>query len=131
MIGVDTNVLVRFLSADDPVQYPFALKFFESRTPADPAFVSAVTLAETVWVLRRSHGFSVAEIMGAVRLLLDSGDFVIEGRDDLEAIRQEGANPSQIADYLVAHLGRKAGCSHTVTFDKRAAAHVHGMELLA
>ncbi|NJR13735.1 MAG: type II toxin-antitoxin system VapC family toxin [Phyllobacteriaceae bacterium] len=53
MIGIDTNVLLRLLVIDDPVQNALARTFFESRTIEDPAYVSAITLAEPSWSLRR------------------------------------------------------------------------------
>jgi predicted nucleic-acid-binding protein len=131
MIGVDTNVLVRLLTADSPEQHEATVRFFSERTPTDPAFVSAVTLAETAWVLRRTYGFTAAEISRSFGALLNSNDLVVEGADNLEAVRSGTARPSQIADFLVVHLGSRAGCSHTVTFDRRAAKSIAGMELLA
>src|SRR5689334_20464759 len=131
MIGVDTNVLVRFLTADSPEQHGATVTFFAERTASDPAFISAVTLAETAWVLRRTYGLTPLEITESFKALLDSNDLVIEGAGDLEAIRSGAAKPSQIADFLIVHLGSKAGCSHTVTFDQNAARRIPGMELLA
>jgi predicted nucleic-acid-binding protein len=131
MIGIDTNVLLRLLTADDARQHEAALGFFKERSSASPAFVSAVTLAETVWVLRRSYRFTPEEIRSGLSQVLDSDDFVVEARESVEFIRQEGANPIHLGDYLVAHLCKKAGCAHIVTFDRRAANSVPGMELLA
>jgi predicted nucleic-acid-binding protein len=131
MIGVDTSVLVRFLTADSPEQHEATVRFFVERTPSDPAFVSAVTLAETAWVLRRSYGLTPGEIARSVSALLNSNDFIVEGADNLESVRSGIAKPSQIADFLVVHLASRAGCSHTVTFDRRAAKAVPGMDLLA
>ena len=131
MIGVDTNVLVRFLTADSAEQHEATVRFFSERTRSDPAFISAVTLAETVWVLRRSYGLTPNEIAQSVSALLNSNDFVVEGAGNLEAVRSGAAKPSQIADFLAVHLGSRAGCSHTVTFDRRAAKSVSGMDLLA
>jgi predicted nucleic-acid-binding protein len=131
VIGVDTNVLVRFLTADEPEQYRLALAFFQARSPADPAFVSAVTLAETVWLLRRRYRLPADAIAESVNMLLNSDDFVIEGSSDLHAVRQGTAAPSRIADLLVGHLGRRAGCRSTVTFDPDAAKAIPSMELLA
>lgn len=130
MIGVDTNVLLRFLTADEPRQHALAVAFFQDRTSASPAFISVVTLAETIWVLRTRYGFSRAEIGGALSQMLDSDDFAVEARESIDFIRQKGADVLQLSDYLVAHLCKKAGCDRVVTFDKRAAARVPGMELL-
>jgi predicted nucleic-acid-binding protein len=130
LIGVDTNVLVRLLTADDAAQHAKALSFFADRTSGDPAFLSAVTLAETIWVLRLSYQLSNAEILEAISGLLDTDDFIVEGREGLAAARDSG-KAAHMADFLVAHLGQRAGCSHTVTFDRRAAQAIPAMELLA
>ena len=130
MIGIDTNVLLRLLTADDPRQHQAAVAFFRERSPSSPAFVSAVTLAEMVWVLRRRYRFSKEEIGSTLCQLLDSDDFVIDARESVEFIRQNEADPTQLGDYLVAHLCRKAGCERTVTFDQQAANSVPGMEIL-
>ena len=131
MIGVDTSVLVRLLTADDPKQYEATVAFFAERSPSDPAYISSVTLAETTWVLRRIYKLPSNEISGSLRMLFDSDDFIVEGSLDLEPIRQGLAKPSQIADFLIGHLGSRAKCSHTVSFDRRAAKAVSSMELLA
>jgi predicted nucleic-acid-binding protein len=55
MTGLDTTVVIRFMMQDDPVQSPLATSLFDSFTAEDPGFVSLVTLAETVWVLRSSY----------------------------------------------------------------------------
>lgn len=130
MIGVDTNVLVRFLTADDPDQHTRALGFFEQRSSADPAFLSAVTIAETIWVLRKTYKFNLSEIGDAIETLLGSDDFVIECREAIEAMRS-ATRPDLMTDFLVVHLGQRAGCSHTVTFDRNAAKAIPSMELLA
>lgn len=130
MIGVDTNVLVRLLTADDDAQHAVTLEFFGQRTPSDPAFLSAVTIAETIWVLRKTYKFSVTEVGGAIETLLGSDDFVIECREAIEDMRAAAA-PDLMTDFLVAHLGQRAGCSHTVTFDRDAAKAIPSMELIA
>lgn len=129
MIGVDTNVLVRLLTADDAAQHAAARRFFQDRSGTDPAFVSAVTLAETIWVLRFRYRLSREDILDAVSGLLDTDDFIVEGREML-VVARDGGESAMLTDFLVAHLGRRGGCSHTVTFDRRAAKRVPGMELI-
>jgi predicted nucleic-acid-binding protein len=106
------------------------LRFFESRSGKDPAFVSAVTMAETIWVLRFRYRLPHADILEAVSSLLDTDDFVVEGGDMLSVARDIG-RPALLTDFLVGYLGERAGCSRTLTFDRRAAKSVPGMELLA
>jgi predicted nucleic-acid-binding protein len=132
MIGVDTNVLVRFLASDDPAQNEKARRFFGSRSAEDPAFVSAVTLAETVWVLHRRLKFPLADVIAVVRDLLASDGLIIEHAAELgQLLHEQGALRSDIADYLISWAAAHAGCSHTVTFDRLAAKAVPSMELLS
>lgn len=131
MIGVDTTVLVRLLTADMPEQYDIALNFFDKRSSRDPVFVSAVTLVETIWVLRRSYKYGFDEIQNCIIGLLDSEDVEIEGRDHLLIALENGLSAGLFADVLVSYLGQSAGCTSTVTFDRRAAQSVSGMELLS
>jgi len=131
VIGVDTNVLVRLLTADDEEQHRIALKFFEARSQESPAFVSAVTLAETIWVLRRSYGFSADDVLSNLSAILDSDDFVVESRQAVQMVRDGQGNAPQLVDFIIAQLGLRAGCARTVTFDRSAARAIPSMELLA
>lgn len=131
MIGVDANVLVRLLTGDDPVQAKIVKRFFDSRNSMDPAFVSAVTLAETVWVLRRIHRLELPVIANAIAMMLSSDDFVVEGAENLRAIADGEVTPEMVADFLVAWAGSRAGCTATVTFDRTAAARIPSVELLS
>lgn len=122
MIGVDTNVLVRHLTHDDPAQSAVASRFFAERTVDDPAHISLVTLVETVWVLRRAYGVEAAAVARVLRGLLaarevsiPSPDLVRRSLDDAERVGVD------LADALIAHLGLQAGAEGTVTFDRRAA----------
>ena len=132
MIGVDTNVLLRLLVVDDKRQNAIAKAFFAQRSPQDPAFIGAVVLAETVWILRRRLGYTGNTVENVVRGLLESPELVVEDGLRLE---QELAEASElrtdIADFLVAWAAERAGCRKTVTFDVRFAKAVGSVELLA
>ena len=131
MIGIDTNVLIRFLVDDDPHQNRLARKFLSDRGPDDPAFVSAVTIVETVWVLNRTLGYPMSDIVDMLRSLLASDGLVMEYGQELGLLLGDQGTPeAELADYLIAWSGVAAGCSRTVTFDNGAAALPH-MELLA
>jgi predicted nucleic-acid-binding protein len=127
MIGLDTNVLVRYLTQDDPIQSLKANEIIERRlTPANPGFLSVVTMAETVWVLERAYGLTAQEIAAAVERILQVEVLVVENEQEVfaatvalgaMALKQgQGA----FADALIAELGVRAGCTHTLTFDKKA-----------
>lgn len=132
MIGIDTNVLLRFLVNDDPVQNEIARRLLSSRSAVDPVFISAVTIAETVWVLTRTLDYSIEIVCRMLLDLLASDAVSIEHGDELGFLLGEGEpRKAEIADYLIAWSAERAGCSHTVTFDRRAARLVPSMELLA
>jgi predicted nucleic-acid-binding protein len=122
MIGLDSNVLVRFLTQDDPVQSPKATELIEQRlTRDDPGFVSLIAMAETAWVLERSYDFSGAEIAAAIERMLQAHALVIESKHEVFTAmvalqEQQGSFP----DALIGALGAKAGCSRTLTFDQKA-----------
>ncbi len=122
MIGLDANVLVRYLTDDDPAQSPRARDLIERRlTVDDPGFVSLAALAETVWVLRRPYGYTDSQLVAAIRRLLRIESLVVDREREVFAdmtIFEDGL--VDFADALIAELARSTGCSHTVTFDRRA-----------
>lgn len=132
MIGVDTNVLIRLLAADHAGQTEKVRAFFGERSLRDPAFVSAIVLIEALWVSQRRLRFPRAAILDALRKLLASTDFRFQHGDKLAGLLGEREpSTSDIADNLIAWSGEAAGCTHTVTFDGRAARSIPSMELLA
>ena|SRR6266851_2914848 len=123
MIGLDANVVVRYLAQDDPRQSPRATELIERRlTEANPGFLSVVAMAETAWVLKRSYGFSDARTAAAIEGLLKADVLVVENEQEVSiamiALRR---GLCSFADALIGALGDKAGCSHTMTFDRKAA----------
>ena len=122
MIGLDTNILVRYLAQDDPVQSPRATKIIESRmTEANPGFITVVAMVETVWVLDRAYGLSDGEIAAALERILQADTLVVENEQEvfMATMALKEGNGS-FADALVAGLGARAGCARTLTFDKSA-----------
>ncbi len=86
MIGLDTNILVRYLTQDDPIQSPKATKLIERRlTEEKPGFVSIVAMVETVWVLERACGLTPHEIVGAVERVLQTDVLVVENEQEVFA----------------------------------------------
>jgi predicted nucleic-acid-binding protein len=123
MIGVDTNVLIRHLTQDDPVQSPKATQFIEQMLTADsPGFVSIIVMAETVWVLERSYGQSNVQLANIIERVLQIANLRTESEqvvfEAMVAIKQ---NRASFADALIGALHARAGCTTTVTFDRRAA----------
>lgn len=131
MIGVDTNVLVRFFVRDDMRQGASAERFMNERTTDDPAFVSVVAIVELAWALEQIYQYQRQQIVSAVALLLGSGNVVVEDEELVKAaIAEVSAVNITVADCLIARIALEAGATSTVTFDRDAARRVPGMELL-
>ena len=131
MIGVDTNVLVRIFVHDEPEQRAIAQRFLRLRSADDPAFVSAVVVAEVSWVLTRAYGFSVSAVRDALEWLFESTNIVVEAHDLLRsAVVLAAEKNADVADSIIAAIAAAAGASKTVTFDQPAAKRIPGMELL-
>jgi len=129
MIGLDTNVLVRFLTHDDPVQTPAAIKLMSSLSPGSPGFVSLVVIAELTWVLKSLYKFERSEMELVLENLLRSDALVVERSEIVwQALRQFKTNNAGFSDCLVERCGHAEECLYTLTFDKRAVAA--GMRLL-
>ncbi len=130
MIGIDTNVLIRDATQDDPIRSPQARRFLAGLTEADPGFVSIVTLIEMTWTLRRSYKVDPDTIALLVRRLLASREIVVQAQDAVRrALRDAEGSGADFSDAIIAHLGIDADCDDTVTFDQRAAG-LPGMRLL-
>ena len=130
MIGLDTNILVRYLTQDDPVQSRKATEIIERRlTEEKPGFVSIVALVETAWVLDRAYGFAAHEIAAAVERMLQTAVLVVENEQEVfTAMTAIKDGRGSFADAVIAALGTRAGCSRTLTFDHKAA-RLSGFEL--
>jgi predicted nucleic-acid-binding protein len=125
LIGIDTNVLVRYLSQDDPVQSAIANRFFEkSLSSANHGFISLVVLAEVCWVLQSSYRVTEDELVGLVENLLATPQLSVENRDcvsaALQAMSQLQESKAGFVDFLIAALAKNEGCEYCVTFDKKA-----------
>ena len=122
MIGFDTNVIVRYLTQDDPVQSPKATELIErGLTEQDPGFVSVVAMAETAWVLERVYGRTAEEIAAVIERMLEVEVLVVESEQEVfTAMIAVKEGRGSFADALIGALGARAGCSHTVTFDQKA-----------
>lgn len=131
MIGLDTNVVVRFLVQDDQVQSAIANRFMSRLGREKPGFISSIVLAEITWVLSRAYKSSREDIARAVEGLLRSAELIVENADAAyRALAIYQASPSaEFADALIAETASLAGAAETVTFDKNAASSL-GMRLL-
>jgi predicted nucleic-acid-binding protein len=122
MIGLDTNLLVRYLAQDDPRQSAMAAEVIENRlTEQQPGFVSVVAMAETVWVLDRAYRLEADRIAGAIERMLQAETLVVEHEPEvfaaMTALRDRRGD---FADALIGALSAAAGCTSILTFDRRA-----------
>ncbi len=129
MIGLDTNVLVRYVMQDDPRQAPRATRLIESLTPERPGFVPLVVLVELVWVLAGSYGLARSQLVTVVDGLLRSKELVLDRADVVAQALARYAAGADFADALIERLASAAGCTQTMTFDA-GAAKAAGMTLV-
>lgn len=130
MIALDTNVIVRYLTQDDPLQASAATKLFESFSSATPGFITTVVMVELVWVLESSYRAQRTDIIRVLETLLRSKELIVE-RSELiwQALYRFSAGKADFADCLIERSGHAAECQFTATFDKNAAASA-GMRLI-
>jgi predicted nucleic-acid-binding protein len=122
VIGLDTNVLVRYVTQDDAIQSAKATAWIEERLTAEnQGFISVVAIAETVWVLERTYGVADQDIAAAIERLLQADVLVVENEQQVfAAMIALKESQGSFADALIAALAVKAGCSSTLTFDRKA-----------
>jgi predicted nucleic-acid-binding protein len=129
MIGLDTNVVVRYLTHDDAAQTAAAVKVMDALSPDSPGFLSLIVIVELVWVLEVSYRFKKNEMDEVLETLLRSKELVIERAEIVaQALRKFRTSRADFADCLIERCGHAAECQYTVTFDRSAAAA--GMRLI-
>lgn len=123
MIGLDTNVLLRFLVGDDADQKARAGAALSRRcTPDDPGFVNVIVLCELVWVLEARYGYGRAEIAAAVEALGTMDAIQVDAAPLVAlALHRYRSSRAGFADCLLGLANRAVGCDATLTFDKAAA----------
>ena len=131
MIGLDTNVLVRYIMQDDAVQAAKASTLLESLSADAPGWISLVSIVELVWVLAAAYGLGRGQILAALEVLLSTKELKVERADVAwKALRTWRGAKSDFADCLISSCAASAGCERTLTFD-RGAAKFAGMTLIA
>ena len=119
MIALDTNVLVRFLTGDDPDQQADASTLLNGLTPAEPGFVAREVVLELVWVLEHGYGLSRQRTAGIVTELLDTRGLLFEDAADVaHAAAGYGQGGPGIADRMILAAAWRAGAVPLHTFDR-------------
>jgi len=132
MIGLDTNVLLRYLTQDDPKHSARATEIIEQRLTADePGFISLVSVLEVAWVLKSLFKRSRLQIANDIEMLLAADTLEIQNEQEVYTALVALRNGSgTFEDALIGSLGAWRGCSATLTFDEDAAKRLHGFQLV-
>lgn len=123
MIGLDTNVVVRYLTRGDEGQFRAAEAVMRAAArTGEPVYIGLPVLLETVWVLQRAYAVDRPAVASTLQALLESPDIVLENEPLVEAALDAFQTGSaDFADYVIGIGNAAAGCRHTLTFDERAA----------
>jgi predicted nucleic-acid-binding protein len=120
MIGVDTNVLIRYLTQDDAIQARRVDSFVETAIEdGSRLYIDDIVLCEVAWVLRAAYRLGKTAIVEALDNVISTATFAFDDRDILRsALSDYRDGPGDFADYLIGRRNARAGCEHTVTFDR-------------
>ncbi|HWE85670.1 MAG TPA: type II toxin-antitoxin system VapC family toxin [Terracidiphilus sp.] len=131
MMGLDTNVLLRYLVQDDPKQSRRATEIIERLTEQEPGFVSLVTVLEVVWVLQSLFKRTRQEIANDLEMLLAADTLEVQNEQEVYlAVVSLRNGIGTFEDALIGSLGSWRGCSATLTFDENAAKRLDGFQLI-
>ncbi len=116
MIGLDTNVLVRYLTRDDEQQWRQAADLIQQN---QPCFITNIVLCEMVWVLRgASYRFQKNDITSVLEAMLHSAAFEFENRSTVDqALQRYKQGKADFSDYLIGATSQQVGCIETASFD--------------
>ena len=121
MIGLDTNVLVRYVMQDDPRQSPRAARLIEALSADAPGFVPVVALVKLVWALSGSYGLDRKQVATVLDTLLRSKELVIDRADLVtQSLHRYSSTGADFADALIERIAAAAGCTATMSFDAGA-----------
>lgn len=125
MIGLDTNVLIRYIVCDDQKQAQKATELIETMCmPDSPGFICLVVLCEICWVLSRGYRYDRTVVCGVLRNILTAVELNVEESETVwRALRAYEKGGADFADYLLAEHNRENHAAPTYTFDRKAAAH--------
>lgn len=122
MKGLDTNVLLRAVTNDDPVQSPIARRIIAALTPREPAYINVVVLCEFAWTLQRRYRYDRQQVGLAISAMLVSTAFIVAERSAVSsALTRSQDEELSFNDALIGELNLSAGCPATTTFDGQAA----------
>ncbi len=120
MKGLDTNVLVRYLTQDDPKQSALASKEIEgSAAKGEKFLIQPLVLCELVWVLESAYHFSKADIVMVLERILRTAQFELADKEMLwQALSDYRPGKGDFSDYYLGRVNQKSGAEITLTFDR-------------
>jgi predicted nucleic-acid-binding protein len=123
LIGLDTNVLVRYLVQDDPAQSKLATKFIEKNcTDSEPGIIGHIVLCELSWVLEGNYQQSRDQIANVIEQILQVSQLAIPNTELIwRALSDYRDSNADFSDHLLSRINQATGCEYTLTFDKKAA----------
>ena len=122
MKGLDTNVLVRLITADDPDQFERARAHLRDQRQHRPFWINTIVLCELIWALTTSYKYDRPAVAAVILLLLRSDEVTLEGKQVIaDALYLFQISKADFADCLIGLSNGLAGCQRTATFDRRAA----------
>ncbi len=120
MIAIDTNVLLRHVTQDDPVQALLASQLLEKHASETGVFLPLVALAEFVWALSYRYHFEKKQIVSVLELLLETEGLVCENHEvAVAALETYRTGDAGYCDYLIVESASEAEIVETYTFDKK------------
>ena len=132
MLGVDSNILLRYITGDDPEQSELARRTVDrAADDGEILYICVPVLCELTWVLRSNpYGYGRNEVADTIELLLEVDLLEVEARDTVRAAARDFRDGNaDFADYLIGRMNRSGGCRTTLTFDVAAAANTDLFEL--
>jgi len=122
MIGLDTNVLIRYIAQDDEKQSKIATEAIEKDyDKTDFFYINHTVLCEVVWVLQRAYKTQKKQIINIIEQILHTSQFTVQSPDTVwKALLEYRQNSADFSDYLIAEINYSEGCKFTIPFDKKA-----------
>ena len=122
LIGLDTNVIVRYLAQDDAVQSLKATQLIETLTQEDLGFITMVSIVELMWVMQGCYKATKVECVAILNTLLRTQTIIIENADIvIKALNIYSKSNADFADCLIERCASQAKCERVMTFDINAA----------
>lgn len=125
ILGLDTNVVVRFLVKDDEIQAQKVYALFKKiEKNKGKAYLSLLVIQETIWVLESAYDFEKSDILNAIKDFKELSFIICESTETVLQFLEDAETSSyELSDLLIAYSSKTNGCDKVYTFDKKASKH--------